>query len=235
MTRRIIRSLIGLFFRLLTHTEVFGLENVPASGGAILASNHLNILDPPLIYLSLNRTDSTAWVAKKHQRNPFFRWLVNAIGGIWLNRQDADAHAFRAACEYLKAGHILGISPEGTRSKTGVLMPAKTGVAFLADKAGVPILPAAITGTYQSFRQLYHFHRPRITVRFGKPFRLPPIERQNRNQALQCNTDEIMCQIAAMLPLSYRGVYAEHSRLMELLEGGREMRTSGFLMGRIEN
>jgi 1-acyl-sn-glycerol-3-phosphate acyltransferase len=171
-----------------------------------------------LIFCLLSHTDVTGLVAKKHQKNPFFRWVVNMIGGIWLNREEADTHAVRAATEHLKGGGVLGISPEGTRSPTGGLIPAKTGVAFLADRAGVPIVPTGVTGTWRAIPEVLLLQRPRITVRFGKPFTLPSVNRENRSAALQKNTDEIMARIAALLPPEYRGVYAEHPRLLELLE-----------------
>jgi 1-acyl-sn-glycerol-3-phosphate acyltransferase len=145
---------------------------------------------------------------------------VNAVGGIWLNRDDADTHALRAAINYLQSGGIIGISPEGTRSRDSqALQPTKMGVAYLADKANVPIIPVAIMGTETTFSKLAKFRRPHIIVRFGKPFALPPVPRNNRDVILRQNTDEIMAQIAAMLPESYHGIYANHPRIQELLKG----------------
>ncbi len=113
---------------------------------------------------------------------------------------------------------MLGIAPEGTRSRTGALIQAKTGTAYLADKARVPVVPAAIYGSESAVRQLFHLHRPAIHIQFGKPLMLEPVSRSNREADLQRNTDEIMCRIAAMLPERYWGVYAEHPRLIELLD-----------------
>jgi 1-acyl-sn-glycerol-3-phosphate acyltransferase len=110
----------------------------------------------------------------------------------------------------------LGIAPEGTRSLTGAMIPAKTGVAYLADKAGVPIIPVAIWGTEKAVAQLKRLRRPDIHVRFGKPLDLPKLERGDREAALQRNTDLIMCSIARMLPEKYRGVYAGHPCLEAL-------------------
>lgn len=215
--RKALRVAMVLLFRLLTRSEVFGLENLPSQGGILLASNHMSRIDPPLIFALLERQDATALVADKYQRNPFMRWLVNSVGGIWLNREEADIDALRVARSHLKGGGLLGIAPEGTRSRVGALIRAKTGAAYLADKAGVPVLPAAITGTDDAFRQLLRLRRPRISIRFGEPFHLPPVERRSREQDLQRNTDEIMCRIAAMLPEKYWGYYAGHPRLKELL------------------
>jgi len=217
MLRALIRSIIRLLFRLLSRLDVLGLENIPPTGPGILAANHLGRLDSPLIFSLVERANITSLVADKYQNNFLLRPLVNAVHGIWINREQADFHALRRALEYIEGGGMLGIAPEGTRSRTGALMPAKTGVAYLAGRADVQVVPAGIWGTETAMAQLYRLRRPLIHIRFGKPFRLPPLEHGDRSAGLQKNTDEIMCQIAALLPPAYRGVYAEHPKLKEIL------------------
>ena len=217
MRRANVRAVIKFIFTILSRIEVTGMENVPVQGGAILSSNHLGRLDSALIFTLLERQDATGLVADKYKSKPFFRWLINLVNPIWINRESADFQALREAREYLQKGGLLGIAPEGTRSRTGALIQAKTGVAYLADRAKVPIVPIAITGTENAFGELGRLHRPLLTVRFGQPFTLPLLDRQDRSAALQRNTDEIMCRIAAMLPPQYRGVYADHPRLKEFL------------------
>jgi 1-acyl-sn-glycerol-3-phosphate acyltransferase len=209
MLRQILHRIVRLLFAMLSRLQVVGIENIPAQGGMILAANHLGILDSPLIFCLLERRDATSLVADTYRHNFFVRWLVESVGGIWVNRQQADFQALRAARDYLQQGGILGIAPEGTRSRTGALRPAKTGVAYLAEKARVPILPIAITGTEDAFSRLLHLQRPRITVRFGDPFILPPLDPHDRSASLQRNTEEIMHRIAVMLPEKYRGAYAD--------------------------
>lgn len=217
MLRKLIWITARLLFKLFTRLEVTGKDNIPPEGGCLLAVNHLNRLDAPLIFALIDREDSTSLVADKYLKYPFYKWIVNAVNGIWINREETDFNALRVARNYLSAGGLLGIAPEGTRSRTGVLIPAKTGVAYLADKAAVPVIPAAISGTEKITRELLHLRRPRITVQIGKPVELQPLERGDRTAILQRNTDEIMCQIAAMLPARYHGAYANHPRLRELL------------------
>ena len=144
--------------------------------------------------------------------------MVSVIRGIWLNREEIDTRALRAARDHLKSGGVLGIAPEGTRSQTGGLIQAKTGVAFLADQAGVPILPVGVSGTWKITKEILTLRRPRINVKFGEPFTLPPIDRKERDAGLNRNTDEIMCRIAALLPPENRGEYAEYPRVQELLQ-----------------
>ncbi len=217
MLRRTVIALLRLIFKLLARVEVTGLENVPKQGAAIIAMNHMSLVDPPLVAAVIRREDVTALVGDSYQKIYPIRWLVNVAHGIWINRSNADPHALRQALAFLAAGGLLGIAPEGTRSKVGSMIPAKTGVAYLADKAQVAIIPTAVSGSEIAFRELRHFRRPRLKLQFGQPFCLPALERSDRAGGMQRNTDEIMCRIAALLPPKYWGVYRNHPRMAELL------------------
>jgi 1-acyl-sn-glycerol-3-phosphate acyltransferase len=214
-----IRGIFRFLFALLTRLRVEGRANLPARGGYILAANHLDILDAPLVFMLLDRDDATGLVAKKYQKNPFLRPLINAVHGIWLNREEADTKALRAARKHLQEGGILGIAPEGTRSPTGAMIPAKTGITYLAAIADVPIIPMAIWGTENGLKRVFTLQRPVINVHIGEPFVLPPVDRQNRDESLEHNTELIMRRIAAMLPPQYRGVYDDK---IERLEGWKK-------------
>lgn len=222
IAQKIVRTLVYLLTRLLIRGEFIGIENIPAEGGLILATNHLSIIDiPVLLVMSYEkRTDITALVTTKYRESFIFRFLIDFMGGIWIDRTKLDFTAFRSAVDYLKDGGFVGISPEGTRSKTGALTEGKSGLVIIAEKAGVPIVPVGISGTEDARSKLMRLRRPRIVARAGKPFRLLPLERNNRNEILQRNTDEIMCRIAAQLPEKYHGFYSDHPRLKELLEQG---------------
>jgi 1-acyl-sn-glycerol-3-phosphate acyltransferase len=213
MMRSWLRSLARLLFRNLSRVIVEGVENIPEEGPCLLAANHLSRLDSPLIFSLVERGDLTGLVADKYKKYPFFYALINPVNVIWIHREGADFQALRDAINYLKRGGLVGLAPEGTRSTTGALMAAKTGAAYLADRAQAPVIPAAIWGTETAMRELLHLRRPCITVRFGAPFTLPPIERGERNAGLRRNTDEIMKRIAALLPQKYRGAYAEGQRM----------------------
>jgi 1-acyl-sn-glycerol-3-phosphate acyltransferase len=220
MTHRLVRLLLHLFFRLFIRLEVIGLENLPASGGYIAASNHLGRMDVALVYHLLDRDDVYLLVAEKYRKHAIFRFLAQHMEAVFVERFAADFSALREMLNRLKQGGVLVIAPEGTRSPTGALIEGKPGGIYLAAKAGVPIVPVAATGTQDraviaAFRRL---RRPHVIVRVGKPFTLPPVKGAEREAALQNYTDEVMCRIAAMLPPEYWGVYAEHPRLLELLE-----------------
>jgi 1-acyl-sn-glycerol-3-phosphate acyltransferase len=209
MLRTLLWHFARFLFWLLSDTKAYGLENIPPTGGYILCSNHLGLFDAPLVFAVIERKDVSAIIAKKHHKNLIKRTAVNAVNGIWINRDEPDTQAIRQVRDYLKEGSLLGIAPEGTRSKTGAMQNAKTGVAFIADKAGVGIIPMAITGTHRDLTRLLKLQRLHIRITFGKPFTLPPIERSRRDECLQENTDLIMYTIASMLPPEYRGVYAD--------------------------
>jgi 1-acyl-sn-glycerol-3-phosphate acyltransferase len=215
--RRLLRTGFYILFRLLTRLSVIGRNNIPMRGGCLLAGNHLGIVDGPLIFCLIKRNDATGLVALDHKKNPVIRFVVENAQGIWINRDETDFQALKQARLHLKNGGLLGISPEGTRSKDHQLIQAKSGVAFLADRSEAVIVPMAITGTENSLKKVLTLQRPRITIRFGEPFCLPPLDRKDRDASLRQNTDEIMCHIAALLPEKYRGYYENHPRLIELL------------------
>ncbi len=221
ITRKLAHFLVKLFVRLAAHVDISGLENAPQMGGFIAASNHLGRLDVPLAYVFIHRNDITMMVAEKYHKYAIIRWFVKHLDAMWVDRFNADFNALREALSRLKRGSVLVIAPEGTRSKSEALIEARPGSSFLAAKAGVPIVPVALTGTEDRLvmQQLKRLRRPHIHIRVGKPFSLPPIKSQGREQAIQKYTDEIMCQIAALLPPEKRGFYANHPRTLELLSG----------------
>jgi 1-acyl-sn-glycerol-3-phosphate acyltransferase len=219
MGYKLARLLINLFVRLTTNTEVYGLEKLPEEGGFIIAANHLGRMDVPLVYYYLNREDIIMLAAEKYREVPLTHWFGRQLNAIWLDRFNADVSALRETLKRLRDGGVLVLAPEGTRSPTGALIEGKPGASYLAAKAGVPIVPAALFGSEDSkvIAQLRRLKRPHITLRAGDSFMLPPIRGKNRDAILMENTDEIMCRIAALLPPSYRGVYSDHPRLNELL------------------
>lgn len=216
--RRVLRFTFKHLFGALTRLTVEGIENIPDKGGCLLTINHLGIIDSPILLGLIKRNDFTGLVAKKHQKTPVVNWIVYRANGIWIDRNGLDLTAIKACQAFLDGGGMLGIAPEGTRSDTHQLIEAKPGVAFLAARASVPIVPVAISGTENSLGKILRLKRPIINIKIGKPFSLRPVDRKNRGDSLKRNTDEIMCRIAALLPAEYRGVYADHPRLQTLLE-----------------
>ena len=217
----IFQFIIRLMLNIIARIEMSGFEHVPASGAYVIAVNHIGRLDAALPYYIFDRPDIIMVVAEKYEKYAIFRWLVRITNGMFIDRYHTDFRAIRESLRRLQQGQLLTMTPEGTRSKTGNLQQAKPGGIYLAWKAGVPILPAAITGCEDAVvsQRLKHFKRLHIRAVAGPAFTLPPIEGKDRDAAMQQYTDEVMCRIAALLPEERRGFYAEHPRLKELLAG----------------
>jgi 1-acyl-sn-glycerol-3-phosphate acyltransferase len=220
MRLKVTRAIIRFLLWLLTRTELRGRENILTSGNFIIASNHLGLVDALIPFYFLNNSNLLLLVGEKWGNVPFLRWLGRQLNFLFVDRFNPDLKAIRKVIERMRSGEVLVITPEGTRSKTGVLLEGHPGVSYLAAKLGVPILPAGISGTFDRdfFGQLKRFKRPHVIINVGPSFTLPrlPSEGQSRDEALKSDTDEIMCRIAALLPPEQRGFYAGHPRAAEL-------------------
>jgi len=217
-THQIFRFFVRAILGLIARVELVGFENMP-TGGFVVAANHIGRLDAALAYYVLDRPDIIMVVAEKYEKYAIFRWLAKLTNGMFVDRYNADIHAIRETLRRLQQGQVFTITPEGTRSRSGNLIEAKPGGIYLAWKAGVPVLPVALTGTEDAVvvERLKHFKRLAIKIVAGQPFRLPSVKGKDRGTAMQQYTDEVMCRIAALLPEDRRGVYANHPRLKKLL------------------
>jgi 1-acyl-sn-glycerol-3-phosphate acyltransferase len=215
-----LRFLIRILLKLIARFEIRGKENVPLSGGMVIAANHIGILDIVMVYFAIDRTDLFIPVAEKWEKVGWIRWLGRHLNFLFVDRFHPDLKALRKMIALMEDGKCLVIAPEGTRSRVGSLIEGKPGVAYLAARSGFPVVPVAITGTEDKviLANVKRLRKSCITLTGGKPFLVPQLPKTNRDEALQKYTDEIMCQIAALLPERYRGVYAEHPRLKELLQ-----------------
>ncbi len=213
------RGLFSALIKLLSKSKVEGPENVPDSGAFLIASNHMSMVDIALGFTYLGDPNIRGWVAAKWSSHPLLAPIVYIGGGVFIRRGEVDRTSLQKAIDWLKSGRPFALAPEGTRSRNGALQRGKTGAAYLAAEADVRVVPMGIIGTDQAFRTLLmKLRRPELTVRFGKPFKLSPLDKNRRNASLRENTDEIMCRIAILLPPRHWGYYAGHPRLQELLE-----------------
>lgn len=213
--RRLLRAIVNL----IAKVEIRGLENLPSTGAFVIATNHIGFLDGAMLYYGLDRWDVFIPVAEKWEKNAFLKWLGKYFNFIFIDRFNPDIKALRKIIALMEQGNILVIAPEGTRSRVGSLIEGRPGVSYLAAKLDRPIAPVGITGTEDKLvlSNVKSFRRSQILVTVGKPFSLPPLPIRERDAALKRSTDEIMCRIAALIPEKYRGVYANHARLKELL------------------
>ncbi len=188
---------------------VEGAEHVPSAGPVVLVSNHLHLLDPPLVAASCARRVHP--MAKRELfETPLVGWVLWPYGAFPVRRFSADMGALRAARGYLRSSEVVLMFPEGTRSKDARLHPALPGAAMVALLASAPVIPVAITGTEEIrvpstlFRWLRR-NRLKIHVVFGEPFDLQYGGAEARHA--EHATDMIMRRIAALLPDEYRGAY----------------------------
>jgi 1-acyl-sn-glycerol-3-phosphate acyltransferase len=200
---RTIRFFVRLFFAIFFDVHVTGQHNVPEAGKIIIASNHLSGVDVPLIPAYLKRR--VIYMAKEETFKSRWGWLIRFLGAFPVRRGEADRQSLRAAQEQLKAGRIVCIFPEGTRSKIHTLGQAHAGMGMIALRSGAPVLPVAIWGSEYSFKKF----RPRIHLVFGQPVTLAPKGKKITREDIDDATEQVMLHITSMLPPRYRGVYAE--------------------------
>ena len=184
------------------------LHKVARVGPLITVSNHISFLEVPVIFTHLQPRPVTGFAKAESWENPLYRILFNLWGAIPLKRGEADLSAMRKGLEALQAGKILGISPEGTRSRDGRLGRGHPGVVTLALNSGAPLQPLVYYGGEDLNANLRRLRRTDFHIRVGQRFYLDPHGEKPTKEVRQKMVDEIMYQIAALLPPPYRGVYA---------------------------
>jgi 1-acyl-sn-glycerol-3-phosphate acyltransferase len=149
--------------------KVYGVRNVPSKGGVLIVTNHESHLDPVLIGVQLPRPIS--YLAKSELFvNPFFGWLIRNLYAFPVRQGAGDVGAMKETINRLKEGHLLNIFPEGSRSMDGELLPVQAGVALVVRRAGVPVVPCVIDGSYEAMPRGSKLpHRRPIRVMYGRP------------------------------------------------------------------
>ena len=211
------RALIRFLFWIFVEFEVEGFERIPATGPALLVCNHVNLMDP-IVPIGLLKRRVSFMVKEEAFAWPIMgRWL-RALDLVPVSRgRIASRRALARAEEVLlKQGRIFCIYPEGTRSRQPGMGPGHDGAALLALRTGVPVVPAAITGTHHVLPDGARFpRRDTVTFRVGEPIRVERVTGRIQRAAMEHLTEVIMRRIAALLPPEYRGVYAGETVLAE--------------------
>ena len=201
-TRRLIFWLIRIFFDIATVLKLEGKENFPLDGPVIIAANHVTNFDAFPMQFAVSR--AVCFMGKAELFNTPLDPLLRVLCAFPVNRGEKDEWALRHAHKVLAHGQTLGMFPEGTRSKGKGLAVAKTGTARMAIEMNCPIIPVAVIGSDHVFKQFPQ--RSNLTIKL-----LPPIL-PNSNDTPLSLTDRLMFTLAAGLPESMRGVYAEIPR-----------------------
>lgn len=182
------KAVCSLYYKSLYKIEVIGVENVPKDGGVLLCSNHISNNDPPLVGVVCPREIS--FMAKEELfKMPVMKTVMHGIRAFPVKRGMSDRNALKAGLSLLKEGNVLGLFPEGTRSKTGELGAGLAGAGFFALRSNAAVVPCAIIGPYKRFSK--------IKVVFGKPIDFEPI-RASKLSAQEA-TDIIMKSISELI------------------------------------
>jgi len=185
---QIAHFVVSLFLIIFCRFQVEGKENFPQKGGVLVASNHRSNMDPVAVGCALSR--GIHYMAKEELfQIPLLSWLVIQLKAFPIKRGGADRQAIRKALTLLQEGEVVGIFPEGTRSKNGELGTPQSGIGLLALKANCPIIPLALMGTEKPFGP--------IKIRIGQPILLT-INKEEKKQAEEVSK-EIMQEIAKLL------------------------------------
>lgn len=204
-----------VLFRILFRMRVYGLKNIPRSGGALMIGNHVHNADPVLMMTACPRP--THFMAKEEiWKVPVASWIATKTGAFPVRRGTADRAALRRADEILQDGRLVVIFPEGTRSVTGGLKKAFPGVSLIATKSGAPLIPVAVLGTEdipgngakQKKRDRFW---PKTAIVFGEPFHLLTHKPDGDRWPLEELSDAMMIEIARILPASRHGEFAAMS------------------------
>ncbi|QKS71075.1 1-acyl-sn-glycerol-3-phosphate acyltransferase [Paenalkalicoccus suaedae] len=160
------------FFRLFFRPKVIGKENIPSDKGVLLCSNHIHYLDPPFVGAFLKR--QTRFMAKAELFTlPILKTLLPKLGAFPIKRGASDRQAMRTGLKLLRDNDMIGVFPEGTRSKDGVLKPGLAGVGFFALRSEADVIPAAIIGSYKPFSTL--------KVIYGKPVDMQSLREEKKS------------------------------------------------------
>ena len=203
---------IKYFFRTILRVDSTQLSKVPAVGPLIIAGNHVNALDAPVIFTHLQPRPCSALAKIESWDNPFFHWLFDLWEVIPIRRGEADREAFRLAVEALGQGKLLAVAPEGTRSHDGQLQRGYPGIVLLAIRSKAPVQPVVYYGAEHFWTEIKRLRRAPFKIVVGNPFLLNDRGQGLSKDVRQQMTDEIMYQMAALLPPQYRGVYADLSQ-----------------------
>lgn len=204
---RLGHAVFGAMGRWYFHWKVLNPERVPATGAALLASNHESYLDPPLIGSAITRELHFLGRASLF-RNRFAAAVLRAVNCVPVDREGGSPGGLKTVMQLLRHGNAVLLFPEGTRTSDGQLQRAEAGVGLLVLKCGCPVVPIAICGMHEAYGRHMKFPKPgRVTISFGIPMDFSAVRSRTQNctkselkEAYQFVADEIMRAIANLRP-----------------------------------
>ena len=206
--RGFVRLLARALIRALTRCSLRGLEYLPKAGPVLIAMNHLGDTDTAIMLAALPVAPEALGKIELLSEYPVLWKLMDWYGTIWLHRGRVDRRALACAVQALTEGRFVAIAPEGRYTLTRGLEKGGFGAAYMALRAGVAIIPVALTGTDNRsvYGSLRRFRRAPISLTVGKPLN---VAGDDSPQALRRATQQIMEALARLLPVEQRGAYAQ--------------------------
>lgn len=217
ISRRIMRPSFRTMFRLLGKVKLHGFEHIPESGAYVIAINHISLFEVPFMAAFWPQPIEIIGAADVWRR-PGQSLIARLYYGIQVKRDAFDREVFRESLRVLRSGKPLMIAPEGGRTHEPGLVRGKPGIAYIVDKARVPVTPVGIVGTTEDYlKRGLTLKGPQLEMRVGESFRLPPLQGKGeaRRAMRQRNADVVMAHIARLLPEGYRGVYGDYQEYLE--------------------
>jgi 1-acyl-sn-glycerol-3-phosphate acyltransferase len=208
----LITFILRIYFRLTLRVDAPDMDKVPSQGPLIVIANHTGQIEVPVLATLLQPRKITGWGKVEAFDNPLLRWVFGAWSIIPVRRGEADMHALKTALHTIEKGMIFGIAPEGTRNYTGKLKRALPGAVTLALHSNAPIIPIAHWGGENYLSNLKRFKRTDIHIRVGRQFKINTEGVRVTGEVRQQIVDEMMYQLAVLLPEEYRGEYADTSK-----------------------
>jgi len=207
-----INFLIRVYTRITCRIDAPDLHKFPKHGPLIAIANHTGQIEVPLLFAHLQPRKLSGWAKAESWDNKFLNWVFGVWGIIPVRRGEADMHALKEALRALEKGVIFGVAPEGTRNYTGVLKRALPGTVIIALHSGAPIIPIAHWGGEVYLKNLKRFKRTDFHIRVGEPFKLKVEGVKVTGEVRQQIVDEMMYELAKLLPEEYRGEYSDMSK-----------------------
>lgn len=186
----VLKCLVRIVCKLAFFVKLVHVENIPKEGSVILAGNHTSLWDP-LVLVSCTKRPMRTMGKKELFQNRFLKPILEMAGAFPVDRSGSDVTAIKTALKALKNGEIFAIFPSGTRVEKEEGASAKAGVALIASRSGVPVVPVRFRGGYHLFR--------RVTVIFGEPMTITPADgKKATSEELQTFADAIMKEIDSL-------------------------------------
>jgi 1-acyl-sn-glycerol-3-phosphate acyltransferase len=212
LSGKISASIIHIFLRTICKVDSHELRKIPLKGPYIVAINHTNFLEVPMIFTHLLPRKTIGIAKKETWKGGIRKWLATKWEAIPIDREGLTIETFRRSRKALNDGYFLIIAPEGTRNIDGKLLQGKPGVISIALRSKVPIIPIVHYGGEDIFKNLKSFKRTKFIFKVGTPIILHPCRKPDQDKR-QYFTDQLMYRIAELLPEVYRGVYSDLDNL----------------------